>query len=602
MARLTTSEIRTSADGEHTSLLDPEKLLAHTQKLAQLNAWFEIALNNMARGLSMFDAERRLIVCNALYREIYELPEDLTVSGTPFSRIVAYHAAKEGSANSAEELHRQHVWIEQHTIELSYGRVFTHTHHLKNGRIILVTNQPLQDGGWVDIQEDITERTLAEERISWLARHCPLTEISNRFDICEKLNAEICRLKPGASLAVHLIDLDHFKQVNDTLGHAAGDAVLKAVAKRICSTVRERDLVGRLGGDEFAIIQRDVAGPEQALGLARRLITTLNAPYRVLGSSAGIGASIGIAVAPEHGDNADTLLRKADAALYRVKGSGRGSACLYHPEDDLIASERIALETDLRAALARRELTLVYQPIVDVEQSTVSGCEALLRWCHPKLGMVAPSTFVPIAERCGLIVPIGTWVLNKACEDAARWQTPLKVAVNVSAVQLEQGDLPALVRHALQASGLEPDRLELEVTETQLMHANPRTVETIEQLKALGVRLVLDDFGTGFASLAYLKSFAFDKIKIDRTFIADVAEQSHAMAIVGAAAGLARALGIGPVAEGIEGPAQLKGAQNAGCREVQGFYFSMPVASDDLEGAVVGCLTRLAEDVSGSRG
>jgi diguanylate cyclase (GGDEF)-like protein len=596
MGSTVTGEAMISAGNEASDeALDPHELIAHTQKLAQLNAWFEIALNNMARGLSMFDAERRLIVCNTLYREIYELPEELTVPGTPFSRIVAYHAAKEGSPNSADDLRRQQLWIEQHTKELAHGQVFTHTHNLKNGRIILVTNQPLQDGGWVDIQEDITERTLAEERISWLARHCPLTELSNRFHICEKLDEEIARLAPGGSLAVHLVDLDHFKHVNDTLGHAAGDGVLKAVAKRICATVRETDFVGRLGGDEFAIIQTDLAGPDQAMGLARRLIATLNAPYRVLGASAGIGASIGIAVAPDHGINADTLLRRADAALYRVKGCGRGNACLYRDEDDVIAGERIALETDLRAALTRDELALVYQPIVDVEAGIVSGCEALLRWYHPKLGPIPPTTFVPIAERSGSIVPIGAWVLNQACHDAARWRSPIKIAVNVSAIQLEQGDLPAVVARALETSGLAPERLELEITETQLLHANQHTLENMEQLKALGVRLVLDDFGTGFASLAYLKSFTFNKIKIDRTFIADVTEERQSMAILGAAAGLAKALGIGPVAEGIEGLAQLRSAKDAGCREVQGFYFSYPVASGDVEEAVAGCLARLAE-------
>lgn len=573
--------------------VDTEMLIAHTQKLTQLNAWFEIALNNMARGLSMFDAERRMIVCNALYRQIYDLPEELTVAGTPFSRILAYHAANEGAANTVEELRRQQLWIDHHAQELRHGRTFTHTQYLKNGRIILVTNQPLADGGWVDIQEDITERTLADERIAWLARHCPLTEIANRFHICEKLEAEIGRLPAGGSLAVHIVDLDHFKRVNDTLGHAAGDAVLKAVAKRIAAIVRETDFVGRLGGDEFAIVQTDITNPEQAAGLARRLVSALNAPYRVLGSSAGIGASIGVAIAPEHGTSADTLLCRADMALYRVKGCGRGSSCIYRPDDEAKASERIAIEGDLRAAVERRQLALVYQPILDIEAGVVSGCEALLRWCHPLLGMIPPSTFVPIAERSGSILEIGAWVLHRACQDAARWSEPISVAVNFSAVQFAHGDLAALVARELDSSGLDPARLEIEITETALLQAEQRTFETMQKLRALGVRLVLDDFGTGFASLNYLRNFTFDKIKIDRSFISEMADRRDSMAIVGAAAGLAKALGIGPVAEGIEGVAQLNGVRDAGCRQVQGFYFSRPVPSDEVEAAVAQCLARL---------
>jgi diguanylate cyclase (GGDEF)-like protein len=594
MGRPTAFEAIQAVHGDEADgAIDTQKLIAHSQKLAQLNSWFEIALNNMARGLSMFDADRRLIVCNSLYRKIYELPDDLTRPGTPFSRIVAYHAAKEGSPNSVDSLRSQQLWMEQHTQELSHGRTFTHTQYLRNGRIILVTNQPLADGGWVDVQEDITERTLAEERIAWLARHCPLTEIANRFHICEKLEEQILRLKPEGCLAVHLVDLDHFKHVNDTLGHAAGDAVLKAVAKRISATVRETDFVGRLGGDEFAIVQTDITSPEQASGLARRLVATLNAPYRVFGSSAGIGASIGIAIAPDHGTSADLLLRKADSALYRVKGCGRGSSCIYRPDDDVIARERIALEGDLAAAMQKRQLSVVYQPVMDVEAGSVSSCEALLRWRHPHLGMIPPSTFIPIAERSGLMVAIGEWVLQQACRDAAAWQAPVKVAINVSAVQFEQSDLPALVQRALDASGLDPTRLEIEITEAALLRAEAQTFDAMEKLKALGVRLVLDDFGTGFATLNYLRRFTFDKIKIDRSFIAEMGDRRDSMAIVGAAAGLAKALGIGPVAEGVEGLEQLNGVRKAGCQEVQGFYFSRPVPASDVDAAVATCLGKL---------
>jgi diguanylate cyclase (GGDEF)-like protein len=574
--------------------LDTQRLIEHTRKLAQINSWFEVAFNNMARGLSMFDAERRLIVCNDLYRKIYELPDELIVPGTPFSKIVAYHEAREGSRNTVEELRRQHDWIERHARELQHGKTFTHTQHLKNGRIILVTNQPLQDGGWVDIQEDVTEKTLAQERISWLARHCALTELPNRFHLRERLDEEMQRLRPDSRIAVHLVDLDYFKQVNDTLGHAAGDAVLKAVAKRMRATLRDTDFVGRLGGDEFAIIQTDIAEPEQAARLAQRLVKILNAPYRVLGANAGIGASIGIALCPEHGADSDTLLRRADTALYRVKTGGRGSSCIYQPEDDKIASERIELQSDLRGALREKQLCLHYQPIIDVAAGHVTGCEALMRWNHPKLGQVPPAMFIPLAERTGLILDIGEWLLEQACRDAATWNSAFKVAVNLSPTQFNQGDLAASVRQALDRSGLDASRLEIEITESTLLKSEERTLNTLGELRRLGVRLVLDDFGTGFASLQYLRDFSFDKIKIDRAFVSEMAERRDCMAIVGAITGLAKSLGIGPVAEGIEDPEQLRGVAFAGCQEMQGFYFSKPVPADEVEVAVAQALSRLA--------
>jgi diguanylate cyclase (GGDEF)-like protein len=312
---------------------DPQALLRHAENLTRLNSSFEIAVNNMARGLSMFDAERRLVVCNALYREIYGLTEEITAPGTPFSKIVAFHSEQSGSPVAADDLERQKSWIDEHAHELQNGKIFTHLQHLKNGRIILVTNQPLTDGGWVDTQEDVTEKTLAEARITWLARHCQLTELANRSYLREKLDEMIRALDADEILAVHLVDLDYFKQVNDTLGHAAGDTVLKAVAKRMQSSLREHDFVGRLGGDEFAIIQVGISDPEHANHLAHRLIKTLNTPYRVFGSQAGIGASIGIAICPHHGADTDTLLQRADEALYRVKARGRGSFAMWNKRD-----------------------------------------------------------------------------------------------------------------------------------------------------------------------------------------------------------------------------------------------------------------------------
>ena len=594
MARPELNDEMAIASIEAGASLDAQQLLEQTRKLTQINARFEIALNNMARGLSMFDAEGRLIVCNDVYRNIYELPEELTVPGTPFSRIIAYHAAKKDRPNSAEDLKRQKAWIDQHAEELQHGKIFNTTHSLPDGRIILVTVQPLRDGGWVDIQEDVTEKTLAQERISWLARHCALTEVANRFHLREQLDEALGRLNAHGMLAVHLVDLDYFKQVNDTLGHAAGDAVLKAVAKRMRAVLRDTDVVGRVGGDEFAIIQTAIPGVEQASKLADRLVKTLNAPYRVLGANATIGASIGIAIAPEHGSDSDTLLRKADMALYRMKTCGRGQSYVYRPDDEAVALERMELRNALRDALKHHQLGLHYQPVVDVRAGTVTCCEALMRWSHPRLGMVPPSTFIPIAEKSGLIVAMGEWALHQACKDAAGWSPNINVAVNLSAVQFEQADLATSIQHALDASGLQPDRLEVEITERAMLKGRERTFETLKRLRALGVRLVLDDFGTGFASLNYLRAFAFDKIKIDQSFISAMRNRRDCLAIVGAVTGLAKMLGIEPVAEGVEGFEQLAGVEVAGCEEMQGFYFSHPVPSFQVEAAVAQCMTKLA--------
>jgi diguanylate cyclase (GGDEF)-like protein len=594
MARPEPTDGMSPASFEASADLDAQQLLAQTRKLTQINTRFEIALNNMVRGLSMFDADGNLIVCNALYRDLYGLPDELTAPGTPFSRIIAYHAAKDGSANTVDDLERQQAWIEAHMVQRKHGRIFSQTHNLADGRIILVTIQPLRDGGWVDIQEDVTEQTLAQERIAWLARHCPLTEIANRFHLREALEDALDRLKANDMLAVHLIDLDCFKQVNDTLGHAAGDAVLKAAAKRLQSVLRSSDIAGRVGGDEFVIVQTDLHVPEQASRLAERLVTTLSAPYRVLGANAAVGASIGIAIAPAHGTDADTLLRKADLALYRMKACGRGQCYLYTPDDETVALERMELRTALRDALGNQQLGLHYQPIVDVRAGTVTGCEALMRWRHPRLGMVPPSTFIPLAEKSGLIVAMGDWALHQACQDAAGWRSNIKVAVNLSPMQFVQPDLTTSIQHALETSGLEPARLEVEITEQAFLKSEARTIETLHQLRALGVRLVLDDFGAGIASLSHLRSFAFDKIKIDQSFISEMAARRDSMAIIGAVAGLAKMLGIGPVAEGVEGFEQVEGVAVAGCEEMQGFYFSQPVPSFEVEDAVAACVSKLS--------
>jgi diguanylate cyclase (GGDEF)-like protein len=575
------------------------KLIEQARKLEQLNSWFEVALNNMARGLSMFDGNERLIVCNSIYREIYELPDELTQPGTHISELVAYHAMKEGASDSDAEREHQRDWIQRHVEELALGKSFTHTQKLKNGRIILVTNQPLADGGWVDIQEDVTEKTRAEEKISWLARHDPLTETANRFHIREILEEEIENISEGSQLAIHWIDLDRFKEVNDTLGHAAGDDLLKSVAARMRSTVRDHDFVGRLGGDEFAVIQTGLTSRDQVESLAKRLLAVLNAPYRVLGQVANIGASIGVVMAPDHGRDADALLKKADVALYQVKTSGRGNYQFYVPGHESGHRVQLDLERDIRTAAELGQLEMHYQPIVDVATQRVACCEALMRWHHPTYGLVSPSVFIPLAEKTGAINEIGQFALQQACADAAAWPEDVRVTVNFSGVQIETSDVFGSVSEALTLAGLDPCRLEIEVTESVLLRDEKRAQELLEKLSGLGVSVSLDDFGTAFSSLSYLKNFSFDKVKIDQSFVGEMSDRKDCLAIVNAVAGLARSLEIGSVAEGVETKEQLQSAKTAGCREVQGFYFSKPVPVGELNEVFANCGALLNSERAG---
>ena len=557
-------------------------ILEQTKQLEELNERFEVALNNMGRGLSMFDANARLIVCNKLYREIYDLPEELTQPGTSLAEIVRYHVKRETGRDDAEELQKQRAWIEQHVAELARGKSFSHTQFLKSGRIVLVSNQPLAVGGWVDIQEDITEKRLAEQKIDWLARHDTLTEIANRHHFREQLENWFSMQQAGGGFALLWIDLDHFKEVNDRLGHPAGDALLKSVAKRLRAVVRDTDVVARLGGDEFAILQAN-AGQAQATKLAKRILCALAEPHHVLGHKVVTGASIGIALAPKDGSHPEELMKNADVALYSAKTSGRSAYAHFHLEQTRRPGTRRQLETDLPSALAKEQLELHYQPIVDLERKSVTSFEALMRWRHPKLGIIAPGDFIPLAEQTGLIVDMGEWALHQACRDAVKWPEQVKVTVNVSPAQFDSGDLYETVKGALDASGLHPRRLELEITESVLLRDEAKVHSTLHKLRELGVQIALDDFGTAYASLSYLRSFPFDTIKLDRSFVRDLDDPQHpdCVAIINAVVALAKQLQMNAVAEGVETADHLRSVSAAGC-EVQGFYFSKPVQASEV--------------------
>jgi diguanylate cyclase (GGDEF)-like protein len=562
---------------------------SHEQQLEQLNGWFEIALENMARGLSMFDAEQRLIVCNKMYRDIYELPDELTRPGTPLADIVRYHARRETGRDCEITADNQREWIAQHIAELSRGKTFSYEQEMRDGRIVQVSNQPLAGGGWVDLQEDVTEKRRAEQRISWLARHDALTEIANRIHFREQLTRALQDLQPGEVIALHWIDLDKFKSVNDSYGHPIGDELLQSVARRMRETVRAPDLLGRLGGDEFAVLQRNVRRDSDAERLAARLLAAIAQPHDVAGHTLNVHASIGIALAPEDGLRVDELLKNVDVALYDSKSRGGTCIAFFEPEADEKTKERHQLGVDFKSALERHELALHYQPIVNLKSRAATSFEALMRWHHPRRGLIGPTEFIPIAEETGLIVPIGEWALERACRDAASWPEPTKVTVNLSSVQFESSNLVAATEQALQRSGLDPRRLEVEITETVLLRDVPNTQVILARLQELGVQISLDDFGTAFASLSYLQNFPFDKIKIDRSFVRGAPERADCLAIVRAVASLARNLHISSVAEGIETRDHFMTITQAGCDEVQGFYFSEAVPTAEVEATLAMC-------------
>jgi diguanylate cyclase (GGDEF)-like protein/PAS domain S-box-containing protein len=432
---------------------------------------------------------------------------------------------------------------------------------------------------------DVTERKQAEARIAYMAHHDALTGLPNRVMFHERLADALARVRragAGPGLAVHCLDLDHFKSVNDTLGHPVGDLLLKAVAERLGAWVGEEALVARLGGDEFAVIQPLATGPDAAGELASRLIAVVAAPYEVQGHEVVIGASIGIAIAPDDGETAEELLRNADMALYRAKGEGRGASHFFEPEMDRRIQARRSLELDLRKALANGEFELFYQPLINLGSNAVTGFEALLRWRHPERGMISPAEFIPLAEEIGLIVPLGEWVLRQACSEAATWPGEIKVAVNLSPAQFRSRGVVQAVMSALAHSRLPPQRLELEITESVLLGETEANLATLHRLREIGARISMDDFGTGYSSLSYLRSFPFDKIKIDRSFVRELAERLDCVAIVRAVAGLGASLGIATTAEGVETPEQLERLRREGCTEVQGFLFSPPRPADEI--------------------
>ena len=562
-----------AVNGYRESLVRGRALAAAVEQDRQR---FHTAVDNMPIGLVMFDAEQKLIVANARYAEIYRLPPELAKPGTPLNTIME-HRVRAGRypGNDAAQ------YAEYLTKIAASGEPFKDVVQFRDGRMVSLFYQPMEGGGWVSTHEDITDRRMAEAKIAHMMHHDSLTDLPNRTLLGERIEDALVRVGRAGQVAILCLDLDHFKDVNDTLGHPVGDALLKTVAKRLTGIVREGDTVARLGGDEFAIVQVGVDQPQGVRSLAHRVVDVVGEPYLLDGHQVITSVSVGIALAPTDGTDAAHLLKAGDMALYRAKADGRGIYRFFERGMDAEMQARRTLELDLRRAIEMDEFELFYQPQFNLETNAISGFEALLRWSHPERGLVAPIEFIPLAEESGLIVPIGEWVLKRACLDAVKWPSPVKVAVNLSPAQFRSTHLMQSVIAALAGSGLAASRLELEITESTLLADSEATLTVLHQLRAMGVHISMDDFGTGYSSLSYLQSFPFDKIKIDRRFITDVNTDGSSLAIIRAVTGMCDSLGIVTTAEGVETREQFDRVKAEGCTEVQGFLTGRPTPLKD---------------------
>ncbi len=556
-------------------------------ELQSTNECFDAALNNMSQGLCLFDDQDRLRVANPQFAQMYGLDLELLRPGTPYRTIVA---AKARCGHMTADAAAAHAALRDS------GTTGVFLHQLNDGRSISIFHEPLAGGGWVRTYEDVSERRRAEAQIDYLARHDAATGLPNRHVLSERIEHAVATLgrTPGHGFALLAIGLHDFKGVSDLFGYAAADAVLKCVAGRLSGAVREVDLVVRLDADEFVVLQADVRSPDEAGELAGRLLDALAAPYGIEGREQAVGVSLGIAMAPGDGVAGDALLRHADLALSRAKTDGRGTFRFFETGMDGRLQARRQMQHDLQHALARGEFELYYQPCVTVAANRVSGVEALLRWHHPERGMVSPADFIPVAEASGLIADIGAWVMHRACLDAMGWAVPVRVAVNVSPLQFVCPALVDCVGSALAQSGLPAARLEVEVTESVLLRDDGATLGILQQLRAMGVRVAMDDFGTGYSSLSTLRSFPFDKIKVDQSFVRGLGTEPGSAAIIRAIVGLGTTLGMRTTVEGVETPEQLDVVMRAGANEIQGYYFSRPVPGAQLDGVIDAIQQRLA--------
>jgi diguanylate cyclase (GGDEF)-like protein len=542
------------------------------EREAALAGQFDTALNNMPHGLCMFRADGQLAVMNHRFSEMMELADDFVERELSASDIVdACVQARSVSAASGKVILSE--------IANSQARdIITTDPDIGRGRSLSWTFQPMAGGGAVVLLEDITERRAAEARITHLARYDELTGLPNRVNFRDEIERLLAVPHDAEQLSALLfVDLDQFKQVNDTLGHPCGDQLLCAVADRLRAMLRPEDFVARFGGDEFVVFQQNIKSAEDSAVLARRIVDHLSERYKIDNHLVEIGASVGIAMTSPAGVSADTLLKNADMALYRAKADGRGTFCFFRDEMAQTVEARRILELDLRKALANEEFELFYQPLVNLKSGRIATCEALLRWNHPMRGTVSPVDIIPVAEDMGLIVDLGRWILRKACMECMKWPDAVSVAVNFSPQQFHQRDVLSEVRYALEVSGLPADRLEIEITESSLLRNTQLTHDVLSQLREIGVRISLDDFGTGYSSLSYLHNFPLQKVKIDRSFLEGI-DTDRPLTLLRGVARLSADLGMSVVVEGIETNEQLELINADGTvTEAQGYLFSRPV-------------------------
>jgi diguanylate cyclase (GGDEF)-like protein len=531
----------------------------------------ETSLDNMSQGLTMFGPDGRLVLCNRRYLEMYGLSASVVKPGCTVGQLIDHRIATGSLTAEQAQLYAN---MRQAAIgeEKSLGNLF----ELPNGRSIVVTRRPLPGAGWVATHDDITERREAEAQVSYMTHYDAVTDLPNRALFRDRLDAALSRLRRDERLAVLHIDVDHFKNVNDTFGRSAGDQLLSLMAGRLRDCLRDTDVIARLGGDEFGVLQIGTRSSPDPATLARRVRDAMTSACELNGQSLPIDVTIGISIAPNDGNDPEQLLKKAEMANQGAKSEQRGSVRFFKPEMDARAKARHTMEIDLRKALASGEFELYYQPLMNLQRHEISSCEALLRWHHPTRGIILPDDFIPVAEEMNLIAPLGDWVLRTACKEAAAWPHDVKVAVNVSPVQFKEKALGLTIATALAASGLPAGRLEIEITEAALMRDDETTLTMLRQLRDMGVRIVMDDFGTGYSSLSYLLRFPFDKIKVDRSFVKDIAHNQNASAVVQAVTTLARSMKVVTVAEGVETEAQLEKARAFGCTEIQGYLFGAP--------------------------
>jgi diguanylate cyclase (GGDEF)-like protein len=533
---------------------------------------FDDALNNMSHGLAMFDRDGRLLVWN------FKLTRILSVNETTFSRGMELSALLDKLDHSGERNAPLADAIAQSFKPKRARQAFV---RLSDGKVISVSRQKMDNGNVVVVFEDVTEQAKAHDRIRQLAWTDELTGLMNRASFQEVFKKSLSVLEGDKQLALQLIDLDLFKTVNDTLGHPIGDLLLVEVARRITEIAGEEGHVARLGGDEFVVIQ-ELGHGLAAEALAQRIVAAMGQTFEISGHRINIGASVGIALAPEHGLAGDILLKRADMALYKAKAQGRNTITVFEDDLDLAVQQRRELELDIRTAMAEKQFTLNFQPIVNIGHGGIGSFETLIRWKHPRRGYVSPAEFIPLAEETGLIVEIGRWVLEEACRHAATWDTGASVAVNFSAVQFQDKQFPLFVAAVLEKTGLPASRLELEITETALLEDCAYNRDMLEQFRALGIRISLDDFGTGYSSLSQLRTFPFSKIKIDGSFVRDLGRDASAIAVIRAVTSIGKIMGMAVVAECVESEEQLLFLAGAGCTEIQGFLLGRPTEPGEV--------------------